>query len=39
MAAEIERAIRANAGLVAEEMLTGESDDVADDAVDEAAEA
>ena len=31
MAAEIEHAIRANAGLVAEEMLTGESADAGDD--------
>ncbi|MEO1136235.1 MAG: DNA recombination/repair protein RecA, partial [Pseudomonadota bacterium] len=31
MAEEIERAIRQNAGLVAEEMLTGESADAGDD--------
>jgi len=39
MAAEIERAIRQNAGLVAEEMLTGESDSGADADDAEAAEA
>ena len=32
MAAEIDRAIRANAGLVAEEMLTGEEKDDEDEA-------
>jgi recombination protein RecA len=36
MAAEIERAIRQNAGLVAEEMLTGESDAAVDDDLDTA---
>jgi recombination protein RecA len=36
MAAEIERAIRQNAGLVAEEMLTGESDAADDDDLDTA---
>ena len=36
MAAEIERAIRQNAGLVAEEMLTGESDSDSDDNVETA---